>query len=102
MTMTQFNTPRRPLQDPGFFRDNASFLVLVALFVAFAVFGDSDSRVQLGTSLRTLVTNLLQWVVAAVAVVAVARVLWPLLRPFVCVAAGLGALWVLFRLGLFL
>jgi len=44
--------------------------------------------------------GIISWAAAALVALAACRILWPFLRPFVCVALGVITLWVVWRLGL--
>jgi len=44
--------------------------------------------------------GIIAWTAAALVALAAGRLLWPYLRPFVCVALGVITLWVIWRLGL--
>ena len=101
MTTNQYVTHNQPPKGPGFFRENRALIAIAVLFVLYAVFGDSAYVVQLGHQIKDLVANVLQWAAAAVVVLALGRILWPFIRPFVCMAIGLVALWALFRAGIF-
>ena len=101
MTTNQYALTRQRPGAPGFFRENRALIGLVVLFVLYVVFNDNAYLVQLGNQIKDLVANILQWAVGGVAILAIGRLLWPVIRPFVCMAVGLVALWALYRAGIF-